>query len=412
MHLLVDLRFYRPENYGLAVYIKELFAELAPLMEQSQAFAKITIIFDSVNKNKDLSFDITWWQLINESSKFNIHFSDCKYYSIQEQTKFKQEIESFKPDLVYFFTFNFPIFYDRPFVYQVLDFNIPETRNNFDPKVQAMLWCVRAGVNKCRKVLFLGDQTKKLAPKYTKWQFTNKSKPSYKPNQVIYGGLGKKFLTQATATLQTEKIIGIRNDLKMMEKLGELKSSLGLKKPYFTFVSVWRKYKNLSRLIQVFADFNSKHDYKYQLLVCGSMDPKYPEEKKAILKNSEYKEGRIVVAENLPTEDIITLHDGSLAHIFPSLSEGLGFASLEAGSRGVPVLASNIYIFQKILKSGAMFFDPQNSTEMVNVLSQFVNLSDSDRLEMAKESFLNSQKFRWINVAKEILEVLESEIKK
>ena len=411
MHLLIDLRFYRPEKYGLAVHIKQLFQELSKLLVASPIFSKITLVFDCANKDKDLSSDIDWWDLVNNEPKFQIHFSDCKYYSIQEQTKFKQELELLKPDLTYFFTFNFPVFYSRPFVYQILDFTIPETRNNLSPKVQAMLWCVRAGINKAGKVIFLGDQTKMLAPKYTHWQFTNKNKPNYKPNQVVYNGPNNKYLTQKTATIQAQKITGIDYSNEQTQLLGELKSKLGLNRPYFTFVSVWRKYKNLSRLVLVFAEFNSKNDYRYQLLICGLPDPKYPEIKKDILKNPEYKEGRIVIAEDLPDEDLIRLHDGSLAHVFPSFSEGFGLPLVEASSRGVPVICSNIFIFQKIMQDSAIFFDPESSFDMVQKLNQFISLSDKEKQELSEKSYQNSLNYSWEKTAKEILQLLEEEIK-
>lgn len=67
----------------------------------------------------------------------------------------------------------------------------------------------------------------------------------------------------------------------------------------------------------------------------------------------------------LSDQALIKLYQESYALVFPSLSEGFGLPGLEAMAVGLPVIASDIPIFQEIYQDAAAYFAPQSAAELV-----------------------------------------------
>jgi len=408
MHLLIDIRFYRPEPFGLAIHIRDLFTELTPLLAQNPIYQKVTLVLDQQNQNLDLHKHLSWWSTVTTNPKFKIYYSTCRYYSLAEQTKFLWELYRLKPDLVFFFNFNYPILYRKPFVYQVLDLTIVKTKPPSLKKWLAEL-VLQTGLRQAKHVFFLGNQTKVECEQFSRCNFSNPNQPGFKPNTCLYLGVNPLYLTQPSANPKKSQIIGINFNPTQQTKAEELKTELNITKPYFLFVSVWRKYKNLERLIQAFADFNNQHNNQYQLVIAGKPDPEYPEILEQILINEQHRLGNLILAIERPDSDLILLQDQALAYVFPSLSEGFGLTLLEAASRGTLIACSNIPIFRDILPaSGVIFFDPYDTAAITQALHQIVSLEPEQVEQMTKTSFLNSQQYTWAKTAIEMEKVFAS----
>jgi len=66
--------------------------------------------------------------------------------------------------------------------------------------------------------------------------------------------------------------------------------------------------------------------------------------------------------------DLANLYRGATLYLFPSRSEGFGLPPLEAMSFGVPVAAARRTSLPEILGDAALWFDPDNIEEMVEVM--------------------------------------------
>jgi glycosyltransferase involved in cell wall biosynthesis len=408
MKLAIDLRFYQPEPYGLAIHIRDLFTELVPLLLDNDQFSQVVLIFDKKLERQDLSQFLSWWEIVQHYPKFQIYFSRAKYYSLEEQTGFLLDLNQLKCDLVYFFTFNYPILYRRPFVYQVLDLSIPKTRPRWNLRVQAMLLCLRAGLANAKHIIFLGKNTLADAERFSKYQFSQPNQVNYRPNSVVYNGLNPRYLTQTSADFSKAQLTGLPFDPEQALKLNTLLSSKKISKPYFLFVSVWRKYKNIERLVEAFAKFQAKYKNAYQLVLGGRFDPKYPEIQKFVTTHPQFTSGNIIVLGEISDDsELILLQDGAFGFVAPSLSEGFGLWMVEATSRGTPVVCSDIPIFHEILQDdGACFFDPKEVSSIAKTLEFFVQ-TDSNQIEaMVKRAITYTKPFRWSNIAKQINHIL------
>lgn len=407
MHLLIDIRFYRPEPYGLAVYIRDLFVELVPLLAKTSKYDKVILVMDKAISEENLSEFLPWWQEVQNNSKFQVYFSASRYYSVKEQTWFLFELLRLKPDLTFFFNFNFPIFFPLPFVYQVLDLTIPKTKSK-SLKLLLAKMIIQIGLRRATKTLFLGGQTMSDAEAFSGLNFSNTKDDKYRPNTVVYCGISEKYLSQTSASPYKSKLIGFTSSPKETSKLDLLKKKLNIKKEYFLFVSVWRKYKNVERLVEAFEKFNIKQDQKYQFIIGGKVDEKYPEVLDRVVSSPEYKKGNIIAPGTLTDEELILLQDGALAYVFPSLSEGFGLTLIEASSRGTPVICSDIEVFKEILPpQAALFFNPIDPQDIAFCLEKFVTTPPDKISQMIRAGYKNSQKYTWTKTARQIGEVLK-----
>lgn len=411
MHLAIDLRFYRPEPFGIAIHIRDLLQALVPLLAGDDIFTRITLIFDAQIEPIDLSESLEWWGLIQQNSKFKTVFSTYRYYTIQEQTSFLNQLNSLKADLVYFFNFNFPILYNRPFVYQVLDLSIPKTRSQFSLKVQAMLLCFRFGIAKASHILFLGRNTRDDATLFSNFQFQNPEQKRFRPNTIIYNGLDLTYTNQEQSNAVRVAQTGVPHSLILESEAEEFRSRHRITKPYFMFVSVWRKYKNVEMLVEVFERFQQTQAQSYQLVLAGSPDQKSPEVLARIKASPEYLQGNIILPGRLPTSELIFLQDEAEALIAPPLSEGFGLWLVEAATRGNPIICSDIPIFHEILEfDGALFFDPQSPDQLLAAMHKFVTLDKSSVQIIARAALEHTRQFRWEATATTIHQVLRDSI--
>jgi glycosyltransferase involved in cell wall biosynthesis len=406
MHLAIDLRFYRPEPYGLAVHIKCLFHELIPLLADQTKFTKITLIFDKQVTRKQLEQTLDWWPQL-KAPKFHIFFTEAKYYTVAEQTTFLQELQTLQADLVYFFSFNYPLLYSKPFVYQVLDLTIPKTKSKLNPRVWAMLLLLNLGLRKAKARLLLGQETARDAEHFTWLNFTKPEKRNYRSNTVIFNGVNPLYVAQTSSSVVKSQITQMPTTKQQVTKLKDLKTELGITKDYLLFVSVWRKYKNIETLVSAFERLQKEHNHSYQLVLAGKLDPEYPEVLERVEQSPEFERKNIIVRHDLSDEQLVLLQDGALAYVFPSLHEGFGLTLVEAARRGTPVLCSDIPVFRQMLSDkAAFFFDPHSAEDIQAKLNLFLKEDPKQLHDRLQSALTETKQYTWSIVANQILDVL------
>jgi glycosyltransferase involved in cell wall biosynthesis len=269
--------------------------------------------------------------------------------------------------------------------------------------------CIRLGIKNAKHVLFLGQNTKSDAQKFSSMNFVDPTNKKYKANTVIYNGINNIYLTTQSADEAKAKLTGLEFDAAKKTQLATLKAKHKIVKPYFFFISVWRKYKNIERLAEGFAEFNVKHDNRYQLVLGGGQDQKYPEIIKNIKLLEQYQLGNIIITGKVVDDkDVILLYDGAEALVAPSLSEGFGLWMVEAAARGVPVIASDIPIFHEVGGDSICYFDPLNTSDLARQLSKFVVTGMETKNQKSRKLFEFTKQFRWSKIAVDIMEVIKN----
>ena len=148
-----------------------------------------------------------------------------------------------------------------------------------------------------------------------------------------------------------------------------------------------------------------KYKAKMDLVIVGKIDKHYPEIKhKALdIKNSSH----LVFTDYVENGELAALYKGAYAFASASLHEGFGLPGVEALSFGLPLLVSNIDVFNEIYDNAGVYFnplDPSDIGEKMNLLvrdGQFYG-------QLQKKSFERSQLFDWNKTAKQTIEVYQS----
>jgi glycosyltransferase involved in cell wall biosynthesis len=137
-------------------------------------------------------------------------------------------------------------------------------------------------------------------------------------------------------------------------------------------------HKNVQFLIQSFARSSSTR----ALVLAGPRDY-FLQRILNTLTDEEKK--RIIIKDKQTLGDLAALYKNAEALIHPSISEGFGLPVVEALQFGLPVIASQIPVFQELLGTSHYSFDPYREASLIQAIQKFE--SDSPK----KINTLNSE---------------------
>ena len=350
------------EGFGIGKYALDLFSAL---LKRKNDF-KYVLFFDK-NFNS------------GEYEKFKNLGADCrlvsaKYYSFGEQVNLPRILNQENLDLVHFPNFNVPVLYRKKFVTTIHD-----------------LIHHRFPGNKKKNFLY------RLAYRFIIWRAAQSAKKVIAVSKSTKSDIIKLLGTKAEKVeVVYEGVSNIYRRGVGYNQIESVKTKLGIVKPYFLFVGVCRRYKNLEFLAEAFAKWSRKIGNKYQLVLAGAVDKNYPEVAKRVhnLLNPQI----LIAPGKVSDEDLSALYSGSDGFINPSLSEGFGLPYLEAQSSKTPVICSDIPVAREILGNSVLYFDPYNIESLINVLDELSN-NNSLRQRLVELGMNNVSAYTWDKAA-------------
>lgn len=177
-------------------------------------------------------------------------------------------------------------------------------------------------------------------------------------------------------------------------------------KKYFLFLGTIQPRKNLSRLIESYANFLAQDiNHKKIKLVLGGgkgwlSDEIYELPKKLRIETQVKFLGRV------PDSDLPDLYRQALALVFPSLYEGFGLPVLEAFACDCPVITSNSSSLPEVAGDAAILVDPYN-IEAIALAMDEITEDKKLRTDLIRKGRAQLKKFSWQKAANETLEVLK-----
>src|SRR5262249_35482555 len=147
--------------------------------------------------------------------------------------------------------------------------------------------------------------------------------------------------------------------------------------------------KNLIRLIEAWSQLRRNHQISHQLVIAGKVYL-LPETLQSVCRDSEFQND-IHLCGYVPKEDLPHLYRAADAFVYPSEYEGFGFPPLEAMACGVPVVASDIPIFQEILSDACLLVDPRNVTQLAQSIHRVITDPEL-RKELIARGLIQSKK--------------------
>ena len=364
----IDIRMMGTEHGGIGRYVKELVFSLLALPGPEEY-----VLF----YNRELKNDPAFPDL-KRHARTSLVECNIRHYSLREQWRFYRILEKTGLSLVHFPNFNVPLAYNRPFVVTIHDMvhhKISGAKKSRWLHFLAYKQVIGHAAKAARHVITVSEYSKKDIVRLL-------DVPAGKVS-VIYEGAPNAQTVAA-------------------EQVAAVKAKYFLRRPYFLFVGVMERKKNLVNLARGFDVFSKRFGKDMDLVIAGKSDPHYPEIRHKILdvKNPE----RIVLTDYVPEGDLAALYAGAYAFVSASLHEGFGLPGVEAMQHGLPLAVSNTEVFNEIYDNAAIYFnplDPEDIAEKLQLLArdtEFRNTIGAHGLERAKN-------FSWQRVAVQTQEV-------
>ncbi len=366
MKIGIDARFYGIKNKGLGRYTQKLIEELEKIDFENQyfIFLKKSNYDDYQPKNKN----------------FKKVLANYPWYSLQEQIFFPIKIKKYKLDLMHYPHFNVPIFNPTKFVVTVHDL-IPF---HFPSRAATLLNPLFYKIKQCGYKIVLKSALKKSKKVITVSNFTK--------NDIL-----KNF-----QFVPSEKIIVVYEGANFYQDKQEASQNdyYNYYGQYLLYIGNAYPHKNLKILIDAF-NLLKQEVQSLNLVIIGTNDYFFQKIKK---ENNQNK--NIIFIDDVDDKDLLNIIKNALILISPSFYEGFGLTNVEAMLLGTPVIASDIEIFQEILKdAAAAFFNPSDSLDLFKKIKKFLNLSEDNKKVIIERGIALAQKYQWKKMAEETLKI-------
>ncbi len=173
---------------------------------------------------------------------------------------------------------------------------------------------------------------------------------------------------------------------------------------YFLYVGQIKPYKNITGLIEAFAEFSKRCPDIHLIIVAYHIKLQFDIQR---LIEARKLSGRVSILSGLSFERMKCLYENAIALVLPSFSEGFGLPVLEAMTLGTPVIASNIAPIVEIASDAALLVNPRNPSEIAEAM-WFLQSCSSQRRVMRERGLLRAYNFATIPVGSETMKVYES----
>ena len=173
---------------------------------------------------------------------------------------------------------------------------------------------------------------------------------------------------------------------------------------YILYVGHQQRWKNIERLIRVYASLVAEGKTTEKLVMAGEKGWFYFDLEDLVRRLKV--EDKIIFTGYISDEELAYLYRKARLFVFPSLMEGFGLPVLEAMSYGAPVVSSKATSLAEVVGEAGLLFDPTDEGEMKEKVHHA--LRDEDlRKELVKKGLERSKGFTWKKTAKATIAVYE-----
>ena len=193
--------------------------------------------------------------------------------------------------------------------------------------------------------------------------------------------------------------IVINNEDEFVKKL------LNFKEKFFLYIGSSRGHKNLHNLFLGY----EKSGIDWKLVIVGRMDRLEESDKELVEAINKEKE-RIVFTGWIDDIQMYTILSHANAFVFPSKSEGFGIPILESYYFNVPLLCSDIPVFNEVAGNACIKFNPFNIDDIATCFVNFRNIKDEELEDLLQKQKVQLRKYSWKSAAAAIHELLVKEM--
>lgn len=162
--------------------------------------------------------------------------------------------------------------------------------------------------------------------------------------------------------------------------------------PYFLFVGMLHRRKNIANLFRAFDDFRQQSGGNVKLLIVGHKKW-WTGEMESVYSSMRFRDD-VIFTGRLPIEQLVKVTASALAVTYVSCFEGFGVPIVEAMRCGVPVITSSVTSMPEVAGNAALTVDPLNPSAITTAMINLVN-DDSLRADLSHKGLENSRRFSW-----------------
>lgn len=321
---------------------------------------------------------------LEEKSNVKVVIAPIRHYTIAEQLHMPAIFSKEKLDLLHIPHFNIPLLYSGPMVVTIHD----------------LLWHEQQGAH----VTTLSPLTYALkyqAYKYVASKAITKATALIVPSQTVKDTLVR--LEQADPNKINVTYEGV--DEKWFKEGSQPKVERETKQKKLFYTGSLYPHKNVMLIVQALRKLP-----EYTLHISSSRNIFVDEFLKQVEKLQ--MKDRVIHLGRLSDEQLRQQYKTATAFVQPSLSEGFGLPALEAMAAGLPVLASDIPIFNEIYKDSFIPFDPHSAESFLSAVHTLetgnTNILTTKATSLAKEYSWKKMGEQSLTIYKHILATVPS----
>jgi glycosyltransferase involved in cell wall biosynthesis len=206
-------------------------------------------------------------------------------------------------------------------------------------------------------------------------------------------------LCSSMSTLNDCEIVGIGADRLRLVPLGvdpvapvpveaiaEVRSRLGLLKPYLLFVGTKEPRKNLNGLLQAMVALDDK---RHDLVVVG------PTGWGTEIDVPPSVASRVRTIGFVPADDLAALYAGASVFVYPSFREGFGLPVAEAMAHGTAVVTSRGTSTEEVAGGAAVLVDPLDPIDIARGIADAL----ADSAELSRRGRARAAELTWSHTA-------------
>jgi glycosyltransferase involved in cell wall biosynthesis len=186
-------------------------------------------------------------------------------------------------------------------------------------------------------------------------------------------------------------------------RLDAVRNKYGLHQPFILYVGTIEPRKNLTRLIQAFADLK-RSGLPHKLVIVGQsgwhVGPIFAEVEHLGLTKD------VIFTGYVPFEDLPVLYSLCETMAFPSLYEGFGLPVLEAMACGAAVVTSRSSSLIEVAGDAALLVNPLSVDEIADSLRRLHQDPDL-RASLREQGIARAAHFTWEAAARSTLDLYE-----
>lgn len=217
-------------------------------------------------------------------------------------------------------------------------------------------------------------------------------------NKVIaISNFTKGEISNFYLSLFNKKVVVMHNGLsKRFSAHYETEKKYVKREPFILCVGNIKPHKNIIPFIEFFIK-RSKYSQVYKLVVVGQKDGFITRVESELVNSPQ-----VIFKGKISDEELSDLYSTASVFVFPSLYEGFGLPLLEAMSFNLPILASDIPVFNELVGNKVNYFDPLVFDDFDDAFKKSIRMNHS----LGYDEIL--KKFSWENTYEKFNELVLS----